>query len=113
MDCSYTMRRTLLLALLLGAATIASYWTVAKCDFINFDDPEYVSENDSVTQGLSWKSIGWALRTGHAGNWHPLTWISHMVDVQLFGLRPGWHHFVNLLFHCANTSLLFLVLSRL
>ena len=59
------------------------------------------------------EGIGWAFTTGHAANWHPLTWISHMVDVQLFGLHPGWHHLVNLLFHLANTLLLFLVLHRM
>src|SRR6185503_2393474 len=99
MDCSHSKRRTFLICALLCAATIASYWTVAKCDFINFDDPEYVSENASVIEGLKWENILWAFRSGYAGNWHPITWLSHMLDVQLFGLNPAGHHLVNLAFH--------------
>jgi tetratricopeptide (TPR) repeat protein len=81
--------------------------------FISFDDGSYVYENPHVLGGLSQEGIGWAFTTFDAANWHPLTWISHMTDVQLFGLDAGWHHRVNVLFHLANTTLLFLVLWRL
>ncbi len=73
----------------------------------------YVTDNRHVQDGLTVEGILWAFTTGHAGYWHPLTWISHMVDVQLFGLQPGWHHLTNLLFHLASTLLLFLVLHRM
>jgi tetratricopeptide (TPR) repeat protein len=106
-------RRTTLLCLLLGAVTLAVYWPVIHHRFINYDDPKYVVENPRVASGLTWPNVGWAFQTGHASNWHPLTWLSHMLDVQLFGADPGWHHFTSLLFHTANTLLLFLLLQRL
>jgi tetratricopeptide (TPR) repeat protein len=81
--------------------------------FVNYDDPDYVLNNSHVRSGLSAENIGWAFRSAEAGNWHPLTWISHMVDCQLFGLNPARHHLVNVLFHAANAVLLFLALSRL
>src|SRR5436309_13316058 len=59
------------------------------------------------------KSVAWAFRTCHSGNWHPVTWLSHMLDCQLFGLKPGYHHLMNVVFHTANTLLLFLVLNRM
>ena len=66
-----------------------------------------------MTAGLTWPGIVWAFQSGDAANWHPLTWISHMLDCQLYGLNPGGHHLTNLLFHIANTLLLFLWLERL
>ncbi len=108
-----TKKRLLIISLLLIIATFMAFWQVTHCDFINFDDPEYVTDNRHVQDGLTVEGILWAFTTGHAANWHPLTWISHMVDVQLFGLQPGWHHLTNLLFHLANTLLLFLVLNRM
>jgi protein O-mannosyl-transferase len=102
-----------LVCALLVVATLAAYWPVRQCGFVNFDDPSYVVENRVVGQGLTWAGVVWAFRTGHAGNWHPVTWLSHMADVQLFGLRPGPHHLVNLLFHVANALLLFLLLRRM
>ena len=81
--------------------------------FINYDDGLYVYENPHVRGGLSKEGVSWAFTTFDAANWHPLTWISHMTDVQLFGLDAGWHHRVNVLFHLANTALLFLVLWRM
>jgi hypothetical protein len=82
-------------------------------DFIYFDDQSYVTENYLVQKGITLEGIRWAFTTGHASNWHPLTWISHMLDVQLFGLQPRWHHLTNLLFHLVNTLLLFFVLHRM
>src|SRR5207249_5072393 len=77
------------------------------------DDPLYVTENPHVNQGLTWSGTIWAFSHSHATNWHPLTWLSHSLDVQLFGLRPGAHHLINLLFHAANTLLLFWVLKSM
>ncbi len=93
--------------------TALAFWQVGSSGFINFDDGLYMTGNSYVRQGITGRGIMWAFTTGHASNWHPLTWISHMVDVQLFGLRPTWHHLMNLLFHIANTVLLFFVLQRM
>ncbi|MDB6021912.1 MAG: Tetratricopeptide 2 repeat protein [Pedosphaera sp.] len=100
------------LALCLG--TFLLYGAVLKHNFINFDDPIYVTENPFIQNGVTASTLSWALTTGHAGNWHPLTWISHALDCQIYGLKhPGGHHLTNLLFHIANTLLLFLVLRRM
>src|SRR6185369_15968306 len=80
--------------------------------FINFDDPVYVSMNSRIANGLTFDGIIWAFATGYGGNWHPLTWISHMLDVQLFGMHAGAHHAVNVAFHLANTLLIFFLLRR-
>ncbi|HZQ47988.1 MAG TPA: hypothetical protein VFC07_13300, partial [Verrucomicrobiae bacterium] len=109
-----TEKRTkLICAALLVAVTVAVYWPVTGCDFINYDDPDYVTNNPMVQHGLTAQSVTWAFTQSHASNWHPLTWLSHMLDCALFGLKPGAHHAVNLLFHTANTVLLFLVLNNL
>ena len=97
----------------LTLATLVAFWQVNKCDFFNYDDPIYVSKNSHIQNGLTIDAIQWAFTTKHAGNWHPLTWISHMLDIQLFGLNPQWHHLMNLFFHIANTLLLFFVLYRM
>ena len=86
---------------------------VGGYSFINYDDGVYVYENPHVRGGLSKEGVSWAFTTFDAANWHPLTWLSHMADMQLFGLDTGWHHRVNVLFHLANTALLFLVLWRM
>lgn len=101
------------LCVALFALTISAYWSVWENDFVNYDDPDYVLLNDQVKQGLTWNSIKWAYTAGHASNWHPLTWISHMADVSLFGLNPAGHHVINLLFHCANTILLFALIHQI
>src|SRR5581483_7560706 len=106
-------RTKLICAALLVAVTVAVYWPVTGCDFINYDDPDYVTNNPMVQHGLTAQSVTWAFTQSHASNWHPLTWLSHMLDCALFGLKPGAHHAVNLLFHTANTVLLFLVLNNL
>jgi len=94
-------------------AIVAVYVRVARFDFVNYDDPDYVTENNAVKYGLSPGSIAWAFTHFHAGNWHPLTWISHMLDTQFFGLNPGEPHLVNVALHAANTILLFLLLQQL
>jgi protein O-mannosyl-transferase len=103
--------RDLLIICLLAAATAAVYYQVKDFDFTNYDDGTYVSENIAVLKGLSGESFLWAFSTTVEANWHPLTWISHMLDCQLFGLNPGAHHLVNLFFHILNTALLFLILK--
>jgi tetratricopeptide (TPR) repeat protein len=105
-------RQIALLCLLLAAATLAVYWPVRLNDFVNYDDGEYITSNPHLQHGLTWSSVAWAFRTGYASNWHPLTWLSHMLDVQMFGLHPADHHLTNVLFHSANTVLLFLLLVR-
>jgi hypothetical protein len=113
MCSAFVKKQVLLIYLLLTAAAILVFWQVSHCDFIDYDDPSYVTENIHIHNGVTKKAIWWAFTTGYASNWHPLTWMSHMVDVQLFGLKPGWHHLTNLLFHIANTLLLFSVLHRM
>ena len=94
-------------------ATLAVYWQVGHHDFINFDDPDYVTENPNVQSGLTAKSIVWAFTTRHASNWHPLTWLSHMLDYQLWGMNAGPHLLTNVALHCATTLLLFFILSHI
>ena len=106
-------RRPALICLLLAAITIAVYGQVIRFEFINYDDADYVVENAPVQAGLTWRGIGWALGTRHAGNWHPLTWVSHMLDVEVFGTGAAGPHAVNLAIHTANVVLLFLLLNRL
>lgn len=106
-------RRTTFICVFLAGITLALYWPATNHDFVSYDDGIYIIDNPHVNTGLSSANVAWAFRTGYAGNWHPLTWLSHMLDVQLFGLRPGWHHLINLLFHAANTVLLFLLLERM
>ena len=95
--------------LLLVALTFAR---VATHGFLNYDDELYVTDNPNVNAGLSGEALGWALTSFRASNWHPLTWVSHMIDVQVYGLNPRGHHLTNLLFHALNACLLFIVLSR-
>src|SRR5262245_41593668 len=95
------------------AINLAVYASVAKFGFVRFDDPDYVSENSQIAGGLTWRGVKWAVTTGHAANWHPLTWLSHMLDVQLFGMSAGPHHVVNVLLHTITTLLLFRVLYRM
>jgi len=103
----------LLIYLGLVLATAIAFEPVRHNDFVSYDDAMYVTENPRVNEGVNHKSLRWAFTTTHASNWHPLTWLSHMLDCELFGLNPLWHHLVNLLLHTANTLLLFWVLARL
>jgi len=89
-----------------------TYGPLRDASFINFDDQEYVYENAHVVSGLTSENIGWAFYTTQLANWHPVTWLSHMLDCQLFGLNARAHHMMNLLLHIANTLMLFLVLMR-
>lgn len=97
----------LLSCLALALGTLALYWPTTGYPFINFDDDDYVTDNSTVKAGLTWAGIKWAFNGAHAANWHPLTWISHMMDCQLFGLNAGGHHLMAVLFHTTNALLLF------
>ena len=103
-------RNILVICLLLGIITFIAFEQVLHNGFIDYDDGIYVTENQNVQQGLTLNNIYWALTTNDTGNWHPLTWMSLMLDCQLFGLNPSFHHLTNLLLHIANTMLLFAVL---
>ena len=105
--------RSAVMLVLLSALVLAGFWSVTECDFVNFDDTDYVTENYGIQNGVTLRSIAWAFRTNHAGNWHPLTWISHMIDFSLYARKPAGHHFTNLLLHLGNTLLLFLVLKEM
>jgi protein O-mannosyl-transferase len=100
-------------SLLLVCVTAAVYWPVARFDFINLDDSEYVISNPQVQNGLTTGGFLWAFGVGYAANWHPLTWLSHMLDVTLFGKSAAGPHVMNLLLHAANAVLLFILLRRL
>jgi len=112
-DQSETPRNLFLLCLLLGAVTLATYWPVGHHGFVNYDDPDYVTANEVVQRGLTPAGVSWAFTTGHASNWHPLTWLSHMLDVQLYGLQPAGHHLTNVVFHALNAMLLLLLLHQM
>ena len=102
----------LAICLLLLALTSAAYWQVRNCQFVTFDDDLYVYDNPMVKGGLTWEGVQSSCTSFHAGNWHPLTWWSHMLDAQLYGAHPGGHHLTSLLFHLANTVLWFLFFAR-
>ena len=106
-------RLKLIICLLLVVATVLVFLQVKNHGFVNYDDHKYVTDNHHVRAGLTWEGVKWAFTTTHASNWHPLTWLSHMLDCELYGLNAGWHHVTNLLFHIVNTLLLFLILNRM
>jgi protein O-mannosyl-transferase len=105
-------KHKLIFCLALFAATLVFYNPIAHDGFILLDDVPYILSNPPVKAGLTWSTVRWAFTTFHAGYWHPLTWLSHALDCQLFGLNPAGHHYVSLLFHAANAVLLFLVLEE-
>jgi protein O-mannosyl-transferase len=104
-----------LMAVLLVVVTSAVYWPVMGHDFVNYDDPAYVTDNPHVRAGLTWDGLVWAFGRIHGDGtyWHPLSWVSHMVDCRLYGLKPGGHHRTNVLLHAANAALVFLVFRRM
>jgi len=106
-------RRLLLVCAALVLITFAAFYPVFECGFVTYDDPAYVYSNPPVRDGLSWAGIQWAFTAMHASNWHPLTWLSHALDCQLFGLNPAGHHATNLLLHTLNALLVFATLRKL
>lgn len=106
-------KRTFILALALVLLTVLVYVPVRNNAFINFDDNHYITENSQVKAGLTWDTVKWAFTTYDAANWHPLTWLSHALDSQLFGMNPAGPHSISVLLHALNAVLLFLVLQSL
>ncbi len=102
-----------MIGLALGLITLAAFLPSTTHQFIRYDDQQYVTENPHVLAAFKWSGIVWAFETFHATNWHPLTWLSHMLDCQLYGLHPSGHHLTNVLLHTTNAVLLFLLLHRL
>jgi len=109
----FNIRLDFLVCLFLIIATFSVYCQVKNYEFVNLDDQVYITENFHVQGDLSFEGFIWAFSTIHAANWHPLTWLSHMLDVQLYGMKAGGHHLTNLLFHISNTLLLFIVFRRM
>ncbi len=101
------------IALALALVTLAVYCPVTGFQFVNFDDPDFVTANPHVQAGLTAGGFKWAWRSEVARNWHPITMLTHMLDCQLFGVKPWWPHLVNVLLHAANTVLLFSLLKRM
>lgn len=109
----FNIRSDILICLFLVLAALAVYWQIQNHEFLIWDDGKYVTENRHVLTGLNLENISWSLTTRHACNWHPLTWLSHMLDVQVFGMNPGAHHLTNLFIHIINSVLLFIILNRM
>jgi tetratricopeptide (TPR) repeat protein len=107
------MLRPRFIACLLAFITLVVYLPVTRHDFVHYDDDDYVVQNQIVQGGLTLADVKWAFTTGYASNWHPVTWLSHMMDCGLFKLNAGAHHFVSALIHAANVALLFILLLRL
>jgi len=107
------MSRLRLTALLLALTTLLVFLPAGGFSFVNYDDNDYLTDNPVVKHGLTLAGVRWAFTGFHVGNWHPLTWLSHMADCTLFGLNAGAHHVVNVLFHAANAALVFVLLWRL
>jgi protein O-mannosyl-transferase len=103
----------LLICLFLALLTALIYWQVKNFDFVSYDDLAFIPNNPHVRTGLTLRGIQWAFTTFYEGYWHPLTWLSHMAAVELFGLKPGGHHLINVVIHIATTVLLFLVLKKM
>jgi protein O-mannosyl-transferase len=103
----------LFICILLSVAILVAYWPVQHHDLISLDDIDYITGNPYVKAGLTWDSFLWAMKDVHTGYWHPLTWVSHMLDYQLFRSRIGGHHWTSVIFHIANSMLLYAVLKRM
>lgn len=98
---------------LLLTVTAVAYWQVRNHEFLLYDDDRYITTNAHVLKGITPESVGWAFTSGYASNWHPLTWLSHMVDVERFGLNPAGHLLTNVFLHLLNTFLLWFVFNRI
>ena len=102
-----------LVCLALAVITFTAFHYVGHCEFIALDDRSYIVGNSHVQEGFSWNSIKWAFTAFYSNNWHPLTWLSHILDYRLYGLNPAGYHWTNLAFHIANAVLLFLLFQKL
>jgi tetratricopeptide (TPR) repeat protein len=112
MDSQTGKYQYVLICILLMSVTFAVYWPVCNYEFVKYDDDGYVTNNRHIRSGLTWYGVKWVFTSGYASNWHPVAWLSHMLDLQFFGLSSGAHHLVNVLIHTINTLLLFIVLER-
>jgi tetratricopeptide (TPR) repeat protein len=112
-DNSLRIRPDVLVCLLLFIATLTVYWQVGNYEFVHLDDDKYIIENSHVRKGLTRESVIWAFTATEVANWHPLTWLSHMLDFQLYSLNPKGHHLTSVLFHLVNSLLLFLIFKRM
>jgi len=108
----FSLRRDAFICVFLAITTLAAYGNVVKFDFV-YDDESYITKNGNVQAGLTPESVAWSFTATDAHNWHPATWLSHLLDYQLFGMNSGMHHLTSLLFHVANSLLLFLVLRNM
>lgn len=113
METNKQRRWRLWIGLILAIVTLAGYWRVSQFGFVDFDDQEYVKDNPHVQNGLSADNLRWAFTRVYACNWHPLTWISHMLDCQVFGLNASAQHLINLGLHIVNTLLLLMLLWQM
>jgi len=109
----FKISRDIWISLFLVIATSAVYWQVRNFEFIEYDDNDYITENSYVRSGLSLRGIKWAFTAAHSANWHPVTWLSHILDAEFYGLNAGGHHITSLFFHILNTLLLFQVLRQM
>ena len=107
------MRRDWLIGVVLAALVLGVYWPVRTHSFVAYDDPQFITENPIVRSGLTWNTVEYAFSRPLAGNWHPLTTLSHALDCELFGINAGAHHLVNAFLHALNAALLFFVLQQL
>jgi len=105
-------KRALLFCLLLTVVVLVSYNPVVHNGFVNYDDLGYIADNPHVSAGLTWATVKWAFSTYYQANWIPLSWLSHALDCELFGLNPAAHHYVSVLLHAASAVVLFLLLQR-
>ena len=103
----------LMVSIGLVVGTFVVFWPLSQAEFLTIDDPAYVTDNRTVLDGITWEGLLWAFTTTHAEFWHPITWLSHMLDVQVYGLNPGGHHFTSLFLHLCNSLLLFFCLRRM
>ena len=110
---TYSKLYAFLICLALAVSILITYEPIRYNSFVGYDDDKYITENPNVSGGITRDSAIWAFTQSHAANWHPITWLSHMLDCQIYGLNPLGHHITNLLIHIANSLLLFLLLSKM
>src|SRR3954471_19390183 len=101
------------ISVFLAALVWIVFGQTLKHDFVNYDDLDYVTRNAQVSRGVTFEGLLWAFTHFHSSNWHPITWISHMIDCQFYGLDPWGHHLTNVLVHMASAILLFLLLRQM
>src|SRR4029079_563415 len=97
---------------LLFVSVFITFLPALRNDYVDYDDPLYVTENPHVLQGITWSGLKWAFTSSEAANWHPITWLSHMLDCQLFGLQAWGHHLMSVLIHASSAVLLFVFLRN-